>query len=76
MKSVLLSKEKLCPYIHESLELHGSPWKLMIANTSGGEGRLVDESTTMSLLPVSRYDDLSTRDILTDHRVILPPLAS
>jgi hypothetical protein len=36
MKSILLSKEKLCPYIHESLELHGSPWKLMIANTSGG----------------------------------------
>jgi len=49
MKSILLSKEKLCLYIHESLELHGSPWKLMIANTSGGgEGRLVDESTTVS----------------------------
>jgi hypothetical protein len=37
MKSILLPKEKLCPYIHESLELHGTPWKLMIANTSGGE---------------------------------------
>jgi len=36
MKSIVLSKEKLCLYIHESLELHGSPWKLMIANTSGG----------------------------------------
>jgi len=36
MKSILLSKEKLCLYIHESLELHRSPWKLMIANTSGG----------------------------------------
>jgi hypothetical protein len=36
-KSVLLSKEKLCLYIHESLEHHGSPWKLTIANTSGGE---------------------------------------
>jgi len=36
MKSILLSKEKLCLYIHESLELHGSLWKLMIANTSGG----------------------------------------
>ena len=35
-KSILLSKEKLCPYIHESLEHHGSPWKLTIANTSGG----------------------------------------
>ena len=37
-KSILLSKEKLCPYIHESLEHHGSPWKLTIANTSGGGG--------------------------------------
>jgi hypothetical protein len=37
MKSILLSKEKLCLYIHESLEHHGSPWKLTIANTSGGE---------------------------------------
>jgi len=36
MKSILLSKEKLCLYIHESLELHGSLWKLTIANTSGG----------------------------------------
>ena len=36
IKSILLSKEKLCLYIHESLEIHGSPWKLMIANTSGG----------------------------------------
>jgi hypothetical protein len=36
MKSILLSKEKLCPYIHESLEHHGSPWKLMIAITTGG----------------------------------------
>jgi hypothetical protein len=36
MKSILLSKEKHCLYIHESLELHGTPWKLMIANTSGG----------------------------------------
>jgi hypothetical protein len=36
IKSIQLSKEKLCLYIHESLELHGSPWKLMIANTSGG----------------------------------------
>jgi hypothetical protein len=35
-KSILLSKEKLCPYIHESLEHHRSPWKLTIANTSGG----------------------------------------
>ena len=35
-KSILLCKEKLCLYIHESLEHHGSPWKLMIANTSGG----------------------------------------
>jgi len=35
-KSILLSKEKLCLYIHESLEHHGSPWKLMIANTGGG----------------------------------------
>ena len=35
-KSILLSKEKLCPYTHESLERHGSPWKLTIANTSGG----------------------------------------
>jgi len=35
-KSILLSKEKLCLYIHESLELHGSLWKLAIANTSGG----------------------------------------
>jgi hypothetical protein len=38
MKSILLSKEKLCPYIHENLEHHGSPWKLTIANTSGGGG--------------------------------------
>jgi hypothetical protein len=37
MKSILLSKEKLCLYIHESLEHHGSPWKLTIANPSGGE---------------------------------------
>ena len=37
-KSILLSKEKLCLYIHESLEHHGSPWKLTIANTSGGGG--------------------------------------
>jgi len=37
MKSILLTKEKLCLYIHESLEHHGSPWKLTIANTSGGE---------------------------------------
>jgi len=37
MKSILLSKEKLCLYIHESLEHHGSPWKLTIANASGGE---------------------------------------
>ena len=37
-KSVLLSKEKLCLYIHESLEHHGGPWKLMIANTSVGGG--------------------------------------
>jgi hypothetical protein len=37
-KSILLSKEKLCLYIHESLEHHGSLWKLMIANTSGGGG--------------------------------------
>jgi hypothetical protein len=35
-KSILLSKEKLCLYIHESLEHHGNPWKLMIANTGGG----------------------------------------
>ena len=35
-KSILLSKEKLRLYIHDSLEHHGSPWKLMIANTSGG----------------------------------------
>ena len=34
---ILLSKEKLCPYIHEILEHHGSSWKLTIANTSGGE---------------------------------------
>jgi len=33
MKSILLSKEKLCLYIHESLERHGSPRKLTIANT-------------------------------------------
>jgi hypothetical protein len=32
-KSILLSKEKLCPYVHESLEHHGSPWKLTVANT-------------------------------------------
>jgi len=38
IKSILLSKEKLCLYIHESLEHHGSPWKLMIVNTSGGGG--------------------------------------
>jgi hypothetical protein len=37
IKFIQLSEEKLCPYIHESLELHGTPWKLMIANTSGGE---------------------------------------
>ena len=37
MKSILLTKEKLCLYIHESLEYYGSPWKLTIANTSGGE---------------------------------------
>jgi len=37
MKSILLTKEKLCLYIHESLEHHGSPWKLTIVNTSGGE---------------------------------------
>jgi len=37
-ESILLSKEKLCLYIHESLEHHGSPWKLTIANTSGGGG--------------------------------------
>jgi hypothetical protein len=36
MKSLLLSKEMLCPYIDESLKLHGSPWKLRIANTSSG----------------------------------------
>jgi hypothetical protein len=35
-KSILLSKEKLCLYIHGSLEHHGSPWKLTIADTSGG----------------------------------------
>jgi hypothetical protein len=34
-RSILLSKEKLCLYIQESLEHHGGPWKLMIANTSG-----------------------------------------
>jgi hypothetical protein len=38
MKCILLSKEKLCPYIHEILEHHGGPWKLMIANISGGGG--------------------------------------
>jgi len=48
IKSILLSKEKLCLSIHESLEHHGSPWKLTIANPSGGKGKLVDESTTMS----------------------------
>jgi len=37
IKSILLSKEKLCLYIHESLEHHGSPWKLTIANPRGGE---------------------------------------
>jgi len=36
MKSIVLSKEKLCLYIHESLKLHGSPWMLMIANNNGG----------------------------------------
>ena len=36
IKSILLSKEKLCLYIHESLEHHGSLWKLTIAITSGG----------------------------------------
>jgi len=63
----LLSKEKLCLYIHESLEHHGSPWKLMIANTGGGgERKLVDESTT-----VSQFGDLSAGDFLTDHIVIV-----
>ena len=33
MKSILLSKEKLCLYIHESLEHHGSLWKLTVSNT-------------------------------------------
>jgi hypothetical protein len=37
MKSILLSKKKLCLYIHDSLEHHGSPWKITIANPSGGE---------------------------------------
>jgi len=37
-RSILLSKEKLCLSIHESLEHHGSLWKLAIANTSGGGG--------------------------------------
>jgi len=36
IKSIQLSKEKLCLYIHESLKHHESPWKLTIANTSGG----------------------------------------
>jgi hypothetical protein len=35
-KSILLSKGNLCLYIHESLERYGTPWKLTIANTSGG----------------------------------------
>ena len=35
-KSILLCKEKLFLYIHEGLELHGSLWKLTIANASGG----------------------------------------
>ena len=35
-KSILISKEKLCLYIHENMEHHGSPLKLTIANTSGG----------------------------------------
>jgi len=29
-------REKLCLYIYEGLELHGSLWELTIANTSGG----------------------------------------
>ena len=36
IKSLQLCKEKLCLYIHESLEHHECPWKLTIANTSGG----------------------------------------
>jgi hypothetical protein len=31
-------REKFGLYMHDGLELHGSLWKLMIANTIGGGG--------------------------------------
>jgi len=69
MESILLSKEKFYLYLHESLKHHGSPWKLRIANTTGGKWELLHELRTMSLYHVSWYVDVSSADFVTKHIV-------